>query len=72
MSPKSGGAAFPTSNDPNFPDEIGGGLTKRDYFAAQAIAPLLAEANFPADGWAEYIAGAAYHLADAMLVERAK
>lgn len=34
-----GGPAFPQSHSPNFPNEIVGGLTLRDYFAAHAPEP---------------------------------
>lgn len=44
----------------------------RDQFAMNATLYFLQEFDTPVEGWAEYVAGAAYHLADAMLAERAK
>lgn len=44
----------------------------RDEFAMRGMLYFLQEFDAPVEGWAEYIAGAAYHLADAMLAERAK
>lgn len=46
------------------------GMQLRDYFAAKAISPMLDTADVPVHGWAEYVAGGAYHIADAMLIER--
>jgi hypothetical protein len=45
------------------------GMTLRDYFAAQALAGICADATL---GAAETIARCAYQLADAMLKEREK
>lgn len=46
-----------------------GGLTLRDYFAAQAMQGMLAASeNYPTPELANY----AYQVADAMLAERAK
>lgn len=56
--------------------EAVGGMTLRDYFAAQALAGLCAHAVGPAKGRletsAEAHARAAYAYADEMLAERAK
>lgn len=45
------------------------GMTLRDWFAGQALAGMCAQ---PTDGNANADARYAYHLADAMLAERAK
>ncbi len=69
-------------NPPAFPvvaenglGHIDEGMTLRDYFAGQALAGLMANANMPfAADYAEceprQIADAAYEIADAMLAER--
>ena len=47
------------------------GMTLRDYFAAQAIGPLLQQLeNFPDENWPTSVANDAYTLADAMLAAR--
>jgi hypothetical protein len=63
-----GGMAFPTL----FPVEHYGtgyrGMTLRDYFAGQALAGILASANFGnVKGW---IGAKAYEVADLMLAAR--
>ena len=72
MSARDGGAAFP------FPDSQGPapgallGMSLRDYFAAQALSPLVAEAlRLDHRSWAATVQHA-YFVADAMLTERAK
>lgn len=67
-----GGPAFPTANGGS-PDD---GMTLRDYFAAKAMAAMVAKS----DGQSKtagakgvwLIAQYAYEFADAMLLERAK
>lgn len=65
-----GGAAFPTSTD------CYGGLTVRDWFAAQALNGMLAHSTRyqPRQGsfgtWHNAISVEAYEIADAMLAER--
>lgn len=63
---------------PAFPTGYGGknhpGMTLRDHFAGQAIAPIIALLGRIGDGdvpW-ELVAKSAYGLADAMLAERNK
>lgn len=46
-----------------------GGLTVRDYFAARAMATLIAKVDY--EEWAD-LSKASYALADAMMGERAK
>lgn len=60
---------------PAFPEVCGGsiipGMTLRDYFAGQALAGMMANA----ESWSvssEKLAGYAYSAADAMLAERDK
>lgn len=51
------------------------GMTLRDYFAGQAIGPLIGKAHDLANAaplQIEAMAKAAYYIADAMLAERAK
>ena len=48
------------------------GMTLRDYFAAQAIGPLLQQIEtYPDENWRMGIAIDAYAMADAMLAARA-
>lgn len=67
-----GGPAFPVSDDRgdsyNFmePIPLVGGMSLRDYFAAQVLSQACAENN------AAMSAGLAYRYADAMIAERAK
>jgi hypothetical protein len=46
----------------------------RDYFAAQALVALLTQTttNIPGMTYSEAVAATSYHMADAMLAERAK
>jgi len=75
MTPENGGPAFPlplgTSNMAE-PSQSGG-MSLRDYFAAKAMQAYMSDSNV---GWGrnalEDAASAAYRMADAMLVERAK
>lgn len=47
------------------------GMTLRDYFAAQAIGPLLQQIEtYPDENWRIGVAIDAYAMADAMLVAR--
>jgi hypothetical protein len=63
-----GGMAFPTL----FPEEHYGtgyrGMTLRDYFAGQALAGILASANF--GNVKDWIGAKAYEAADSMLAAR--
>lgn len=70
MAKPDGGPAFPTdhSNNENYTTIIGG-MSLRDYFAAQAIAALNVQAHVEMPG-AEQLAHSAYEIADAMLRER--
>ena len=67
---KTGGAAFPLPYSSTVPTD---GMTLRDWFAGQALAPLLA-AQTPGHGKdvPKIMAKAAYLVADAMLAERQK
>ena len=61
--------AFPQSIQAGDYSQATGGLTLRDYFAAQAMQGMLAASeNYPTPELANY----AYQVADAMLAERAK
>ena len=65
-----GGPAFPLS-DGNW--NKSGGMSLRDYFAAQVL-PSALSASASGDGCYDYVAAAAgaYAIADAMLLERVK
>lgn len=65
MTKDTGGAAFPTGNED-------GGLTKRDWFAGQALAGFLASPLATPAWITERAAVSAYRIADAMLAERVK
>ena len=56
-----GGAAFPVMY-------CSEGMTLRDYFAGQALAGILASANF--GSMKDWIGGKAYQAADAMISAR--
>lgn len=76
MSKENGGPAFPFGQtDPNSGQLVNGwgseGMSLRDYFAAKALAGILADPN-SATVTTERVAIAAYDYADAMLAERAK
>ena len=67
-----GGPAFPVYDD-HGQYVNGGGATLRDYFAGQAISQIIATcANDTTHGMtkADYFAGRAYEIADAMLKAR--
>lgn len=61
-----GGPAFPTSFDKNYPNEIVGGMTLRDYFAAKALTGCLPGSRVDPSEYAKL----AYRMADAMLAAR--
>lgn len=66
-----GGPAFPTSFNKDYPTEIVGGMTLRDYFAAKAMQGLLAQFQGCANGCdPRHHAKWAYEMADAMLKAR--
>jgi hypothetical protein len=73
-----GGAAFPQhgwSRDPeaNKYMQDKGGMSLRDYFAAQALTTIPAYSGDDVNTWApDDFARHAYSIADAMLAERAK
>ena len=87
-SEQSGGVCFECqavdAKEPAFPvgaNEYGGhgtcfGITVRDYFAAKAMQAMISTAAAPClfglDGVETHTAGAAYAMADAMLVARVK
>ena len=60
-----GGPAFP---NPINPEDLGRGMTLRDYFAANALAALIVSSDDLEDR--EAAAGKAYFYADAMLKAR--
>ena len=67
-----GGAAFPQAFDPSGDIDPHGGMTLRDYFAAQALTGYLAYSH-PASIMGTFIdesAKVAYEYADAMLKAR--
>jgi hypothetical protein len=63
-------SAFPTSFSPDYPREIIGGMTLRDYFAAKAMQAILSNYGFELENAS--LANSAYILADAMMKARAK
>lgn len=63
MKKKDGGPAFPVPWD-----NKGTGMTLRDWFAGQALAGLLANAN--QEPWEVEVTKQAYDFADAMLAAR--
>jgi hypothetical protein len=65
-----GGPAFPSSEyDPRYNRHVAiGGMTLRDYFAAKAMQGLMVDIPDPIH--VEYVADAAYKMADAMLKAR--
>ena len=74
---KTGGPAFPeirikSGDNYNAPQKIYyGGMTLRDYFAAEAMqASLSTIENFPDESWRVDVALDAYAMADAMLAAR--
>ena len=79
-----GGPAFPLINDHTHPTTINNGMTLRDYFAGQALAGTVfhwgevttylkhAGATHDAKSVRQFMAGAAYAQADAMIAERNK
>jgi len=77
---KDGGAAFPVLDNRNDGytqrlEAVGYGLSKRDYFAGQALIGLvvnLSDQPLPISGIYESLSIKAYKIADAMLVQREK
>lgn len=67
-----GGSAFPKSHSANYPEEIVGGMSLRDYFAAKAMQGF--NKGMVDYGWDHEILEAhakqAYAIADAMLKAR--
>lgn len=65
-----GGPAFPQDMSPE--QRWYGGLTRRDWFAGQALAGLALRYGMPVSKslrWYQDMAGEAYRIADAMLAE---
>ncbi len=63
-----GGRAFPIPYD-----AVARGMTLRDYFAAAALPGIMIDPptkKMMGSDWGQYIAAAAYELADAMIRER--
>lgn len=74
MTDKTGGPAFPVPSNTlqTLPEKtLLSGMTLRDYFAAKAVQSVLLDLTSSEWDYAS-IAMAAYEVADAMLVERAK
>lgn len=65
-----GGPAFPTSFNKDYPTEIVGGMTLRDYFAAKAMQGAISSIAYHAKPSAGDVAAYAYKVADAMLRAR--
>lgn len=67
-----GGAAFPESNSGGW--AVIGGMSLRDYFAAQALTGLMGDSGLRPKSEDEFLhmAKRLYQVADAMLRERAK
>lgn len=64
-----GGPAFPSVNHPDIP--VNNGMSLRDYFAAKAMAAMVASPDYVEGSWfQEDIAIQAYTMADAMLKAR--
>jgi hypothetical protein len=66
-----GGTAFPISFSPSYPNEIVGGMTLRDYFAAKAMQGFAVGDSSFTNGIAG-MAECAYKWADAMIKQRNK
>lgn len=67
---QNGGPAFPISI-PGCGDNGAGGMTLRDWFAAQAMSTMINKCEDQDGGWDNItVAVGCYHLADAMLVAR--
>lgn len=64
-----GGSAFPTSHSPNYANEIVGGMTLRDYFAAKVMHAVLSTPK-EMQATADDIAEMSYEMANAMLKAR--
>lgn len=79
MEKETGGAAFPTSHSKDYPSEISGGMTLRDWFAGRAMqGELASQTPGTADdiytttaGDCKDLAEWCYQMADAMLAARA-
>jgi hypothetical protein len=73
---KDGGPAFPSEQgstpEGTWNQTYSAGMSLRDYFAGQALAGLVSAIPGPGCASWDYYSGAAYHIADAMLAERAK
>ena len=67
-----GGNAFPNSFSSDYPTEITGGMTLRDYFAAKALPGVISAVMVhECHNWtSSAFAREAYELADAMLKAR--
>jgi len=78
MSKDNGGPAFPCGYEGSTRSDASG-LSIRDYFAAKALAGMLAQGGLGFMGWhpsnwdsSKSLAKSAYEIADAMLKERAQ
>ena len=60
--------AFPTSFNADYPHEMTGGLTMRDYFAAKAMQGMFSNPDYT--GPINDVVTAAYQASDAMLKAR--
>jgi hypothetical protein len=69
---KDGGPAFPQYVINNGGAYVDGGMTLRDYFAAQALNGICANQDNRVYGNSMEFARAAYRLADAMLTARGR
>lgn len=70
-----GGSAFPISYSPSYPNEIVGGMTLRDYFAAKAMEAMIIkgmEDTKRGINGVGFIVEYAYEYADAMIKQRNK
>jgi len=68
VSKSTGGPAFPHDGQADYT----GGMTLRDYFAAQALQGICAKYNIREPGDQIVIAKMSYELADSMIAERGK
>ena len=66
---KDGGPAFPGAELPEHPNHPNG-MTLRDWFAGQALAPVMDICRNDTSASVQYFAEQAYRLADAMLSAR--
>lgn len=67
-------SAFPTSFSSDYPTEITGGMSMRDYFAAKAMQAILSKYGLdrPGEAFQKSLANSAYIIADEMMKARVR